>query len=236
MRISRRDFVRSAVVTSAVAAANKANTQPRRVESLAVDGGLKAVTFPDDRHLNAIKWPRYGEEEKRRILELLDNNRFYEEIPLLEQATKQYLGVQHVKAHCNGTSALVSMFFALDLPKGSEILVPSYTAWATVAPMWLFGYVPVFVDINPRTACFDLASAERSVTRQCRALVAMHAWGLPCEMDQICEFGRKHGLIVLEDAAQAQGATLHGRQMGSWGAIGVFSFQASKVVPAGRYR
>src|SRR5262245_38634765 len=231
MRISRRDFVRSTVV-AAVAVPKKADAKPRPVESLAVDGGLKAVTFPDDRHLTAIKWPRYGEEEKRRILELLDNNRFYDEIPQLEQATREYLGAAHVKAHCNGTSALVSMFFALDLPKGSEILVPSYTAWATVAPMWLFGYVPVFVDINPRSACFDLASAERRLTPQCRALVVMHAWGLPCEMDQISEFGRKRGLIVLEDAAQAQGATLHRKQMGTWGAMGVFSFQTSKVLPA----
>jgi perosamine synthetase len=232
MRISRRHFVRSAVVAASAAAAKNAAAKPRRLESLAVDGGLKAITLPDDRHLTAIKWPRYGEEEKRHIFELLDNNRFYDEIPQLEQATREYLGARHVKAHCNGTSALVSMFFALDLPKGSEILVPSYTAWATVAPMWLFGYVPVFVDINPRTACFDLGSAERRLTRQCRALVVMHAWGLPCEMDQICDFGRKHGLIVLEDAAQAQGAMLHGKQMGTWGAIGVFSFQSSKVLPA----
>ena len=232
MRISRRDFVRSAVVAASAAAAKNAAAKPRRIESLALNGGLKAITLPDDRHLSAIKWPRYGEEEKRRIIELLDNNRFYDEIPQLEQATREYLGVRQVKAHCNGTSALVSMFFALDLPKGSEILVPSYTAWATVAPMWLFGYVPVFVDINPRTACFDLGSAERQLTRQCRALVVMHAWGLPCQMDEICDFGKKHGLIVLEDAAQAQGALLHGKQMGTWGAIGVFSFQASKVLPA----
>ena len=60
----------------------------------------------------------------------------------------------------------------------------------------------------------------------------MHAWGLPCEMDQVSDFGRRHGLIVLEDAAQAQGAKLRGKQMGTWGAMGIFSFQASKVVPA----
>jgi perosamine synthetase len=232
MRISRRDFVRSAALAAGAVASAKAPTKPRHVEALALNGGPKAVTLPDDHHLAAIKWPRYGEQEKRRVLELLDNNRFYDEIPQLEQATREYLGVKHVKAHCNGTSALVSLFFALDLPKGSEILVPSYTAWATVAPMWLFGYVPVFVDIDPRTACFDLEYAERHLTPQCRALVVMHAWGLPCEMDQVCDFGRKHGLIVLEDAAQAQGATLLGKQMGTWGAMGVFSFQASKVLPA----
>ena len=91
MRISRRDFVRSAVVTASAAAAAKAAAKPRRVESLAVDGGLKAVTLSDDRHRAASKWPRYGEEEKRRIFELLDNNRFYDEIPQLEQATRAYL-------------------------------------------------------------------------------------------------------------------------------------------------
>src|SRR5437867_1470187 len=215
MRTTRRDFVRSTVLAAGAVASVKAPAQPRRVESLAFNGGVKAVTIPDDRHLAAIKWPRYGEQEKRRVLELLDNNRFYDEIPQLEQATREYLGVKHVKAHCNGTSALVSMFFALDLPKGTEILTPSYTAWATVAPMWLFGYVPVFVDIDPHTACFDLEYAERHLTPRCRALVVMHAWGLPCEMDQVSDFGRRHGLIVLHDAAQAQGATLRGKQMGT---------------------
>ena len=222
MRITRRDFVRNTVLAAAAVAPVKAASKPRHAESLALSGGPKAITLPDNLHLAAIKWPRYGDEEKRQVLELLDNNRFYDEIPKLEGATRDYLGVKHVKAHCNGTSALVSMFFALDLPKGSEILVPSYTAWATVAPMWLFGYVPVFVDINPRTACFDLEYAERHLTRQCRALVVMHAWGLPCEMDQVSDFGRQHGLIVLEDAAQAQGATLRGKQMGTWGAMGIF--------------
>ena len=232
MRISRRDLVRSAILAVSTLPSLRAASKPRRVESLALDGGPKAIALPDERHLAAIKWPRYGQEEKRRVLELLDNNRFYDEIPQLEQATREYLGIKHVKAHCNGTSALVSMFFALDLPKGTEILAPSYTAWATVAPMWLFGYVPVFVDIDPHTACFDLEYAERHLTPRCRALVVMHAWGLPCEMDQVSDFGRRHGLIVLEDAAQAQGAKLRGKQMGTWGAMGIFSFQASKVVPA----
>src|SRR5881409_2504558 len=171
MRISLRDLVRISILAVTTLPSLRAASKPRRVESLALDGGPKAIALPDDRHLAAIKWPRYGDEEKRQVLELLDNNRFYDEIPKLEEATREYLGVKHVKAHCNGTSALVSLFFALDLPKGREILVPSYTAWATVAPMWLFGYVPVFVDINPRTACFDLAYAERHLTRQCRALV-----------------------------------------------------------------
>ena len=94
MRISRRDFVRSAVVAAA-AAPKKAAAKPRRAESLAVDGGLKAVTLPDDRHLTAIKWPRYGEEEKRRILELLDNNRFLRRDP---SARTSHQGVSRSRA------------------------------------------------------------------------------------------------------------------------------------------
>src|SRR5438046_6629347 len=177
MRISRRDLVRSAILAVTTLPALSAASKPRRVESLALDGGPKAIALPDERHLAAIKWPRYGQEEKRRVLELLDNNRFYDEIPQLEQATREYLGIKHVKAHCNGTSALVAMFFALDLPQGTEILAPSYTAWATVSHMWLFGYVPVFVDIEPHTACFDLEYANGHRTQRSHALAVMHTGG-----------------------------------------------------------
>ena len=98
--------------------------------------------------------------------------------------------------------------------------------------MRFFGYVPIFVDIEPQTACFDLEHARRQLTSRTRALVVMHSWGLPCEMDHISAFAKEHGLIVLEDAAQAYGASLKGKPMGAWGTIGVHSFQASKVVPA----
>lgn len=205
---------------------------PRKVESLAIHSGPKAVTTAAESHAAATKWPRYGADEKQYLSELLESNKFYEEIPLLENETKAYLGAPHVKAHINGTSALMSMFFALDLPEGSEIMVPSYTASATIAPMRFFGYVPVFLDIDPRTACLDLADAKRKLTPRAKAVVPMHAWGLPCDMDQICAWAKENGLAVLEDAAQAQGATLQGKHMGTWGTMGVFSFQMSKVLPA----
>jgi len=178
------------------------------------------------------KWPRYGEDEKKALAELLDNGRWYDEIPLLEDELKQYLKAPYVKSHCNGTSALTSMFFALNLPRGSEIMAPSYTAWATTAPMQFFGYVPLFVDINPRTMTFDLEYAKKRLNPRVRAILPMHSFGNPCDMDEICEFGKQHGLAVVEDAAQAHGATLKGKQMGTWGAIGAFSFQATKILPS----
>ncbi len=224
---TRRSFVGAgaAALTSGVASARAA------IETLAISGGPKAVTVPADRQAEISKWPHYGEEEKRVILELLDSNKSYGEIPLLEKEMKDYLNAPYVKAHINGTSALMSMFFAIDLPPGSEIMVPSYTASATIVPMRFFGYVPVFVDINPRTACFDLDYAARHLTSRTRALVPMHTRGLPCDMDQISAFAKQHGLLVLEDAAQAQGASLQGKPVGTWGEAGVFSFQASKILP-----
>jgi len=135
----------------------------RAGESLAMSGGPKTVTFPADKTEAIVKWPRYGEEEKSAVMTLMESNQWYEEIPALEKEMKEYFSVPYVKSHMNGTSALLSLFFALDLPTGSEILAPSYTAWATTAPMHIFGYVPVFVDINPRTMTFDLEYAQKCV-------------------------------------------------------------------------
>ncbi len=192
----------------------------------------KTVTVSAERHSAATKWPRYGDAEKKALIELLDSNRFYQEIPVLEKETCERFGAAYAKAHCNGTSALMSMFFAVDLPPGSEVLVPSYTASASIVPMRFFGLVPVFVDINPATATFDLAHAAKVITPRTRALVPMHSWGMPCEMDEIAAFAKPRGLLVLEDAAQAQGAAFQGKPVGAWGEIGVFSFQVSKVLPA----
>jgi dTDP-4-amino-4,6-dideoxygalactose transaminase len=124
------------------------------------------------------------------------------------------------------------MFFALDLPPGSEIMVPSYTFFATIVPMRLFGLVPVFVDINPRTLNLDVEDARRRLTSKTRAILPVHWIGLPCDMDHIMDWAEEKGLIVLEDAAHAHGAELKGKKMSTWGRMGIFSYQASKPLPA----
>jgi dTDP-4-amino-4,6-dideoxygalactose transaminase len=116
-------------------------------------------------------------------------------------------------------------------PPGSEIMVPSYTFFATCLAMRFFSYVPIFIDIDPKTACFDLEDAKRKLTPRTKALVTMHSWGMPCEMDHISAWAKEKGLILLEDAAHAHGASMQGRKMGTWGAMGIYSFQASKPMP-----
>ncbi len=200
-------------------------------ETLALSGGPKSVTFPTEKQNALFKWPRYGPAEKKALHDLIDTGKFYEELPLFESEWKAYTRAPFVKAHMNCSSALTSMYFALDLGPGTEIMVPSYTFFATCLAMRFFGYVPVFVDVDPNTVCFDLEDARRKLTPRTKALMVMHSWGLPCEMDRIAEYAKEKGLILLEDAAQAHGTAMQGRMMGTWGAMGAYSFQLSKVMP-----
>ncbi|MFO7973955.1 MAG: DegT/DnrJ/EryC1/StrS aminotransferase family protein [Candidatus Hydrogenedentota bacterium] len=235
--MSRRTFLRNTGATAAGAAVSGAvyrTAAAGAVESLAMDGGPAVVTFPGDRISAATRWPRFGEAEKQAVWEVLElsSGSVYRDLPILEDEWREYHDVPYAKSHLNGTSTLTSMFFALDLPPGSEIMVPSYTFFATIVPMRFFGYVPIFIDIDPRTACFDLEDAARKLTPRTKAMIPMHSWGLPCDMDRICAFAEEHGLIVCEDAAHAHGASLQGKKMGAWGDMAIFSFQATKPLPA----
>ncbi|HEY9173680.1 MAG TPA: DegT/DnrJ/EryC1/StrS family aminotransferase [Verrucomicrobiae bacterium] len=229
---SRRRFIKTGAIVTAGLSAASFGYAAAPTEKLAVSGGPKTVTFPGNRFTELTRWPRYGDAEKKALCDLLDNNAFYAELPAFEKEWQDYTKSPFVRNHINGTSALTSMYFALDLPPGSEIMVPSYTFFATCLAMRFFGCVPVFVDIDPKTACFDLEDAKRKLTPRTRAVVVMHSWGMPCEMDRIAEWTKEKGLILLEDAAHAHGASMQGRKLGTWGAMGIFSFQASKVMPS----
>jgi perosamine synthetase len=231
---TRRTFLRSTgmwaagLYLTAQSRAPAVRASSGTMETLAFSGGPKAVTCP---HGDAARWPLYGAEEELEIVKLL-REPSYAPIEQFEEDWKERFSVPHVRAYCNGTSALTTMFFALDLPPGSEIMVPSCTFFATITPMRFFGLVPVFVDINPRTLNFDVEDAKRRLTKNTKALLPVHWIGLPCEMDRICEFAKEKGLIVLEDACHAHGASMQGKLMGSWGRMAAFSLQASKPLPA----
>lgn len=231
-KLSRRHFLKTGTVAAAGLSLADYTLAAQPTETLAVAGGVKTVHCSDKDFAALTRWPRYGESEKQALSALLDNNQFYGELPHFEKEWQAYTKSPFVKAHINGSSALTSMYFALDLPAGSEIMVPSYTFVATCLAMRFFGCVPIFIDIDPKTATFDLEDAKRKLTPRTKALVTMHSWGLPCEMDRIAEWANEKGLILLEDAAHAQGASMQGKKMGTWGVMGIFSFQTSKVLPA----
>jgi dTDP-4-amino-4,6-dideoxygalactose transaminase len=229
----RREFMKTAGAVTAGAclagmgSAALAQGAGDKKETLAIHGGPKAITVSAD---GSSRWPLYGDDEEKAILELV-RRPDYAPNAALENDWKKYYQIPYAKACCNGTSALTSMFFALKLPPGSEIMVPSYTFFATIVPMRLFGLVPVFVDINPQTLNFDLEDAKRRLTKNTKAVLPVHWIGLPADMDHICDWAKEKGLIVLEDSCHAHGASLKGKLMGTWGEMAAYSFQASKPLP-----
>lgn len=231
---NRRTFIKSTGLASAGIAlaspgiTSAGNGRPASLESLALNGGPKAVTASYE---DSGTWPRYGAEEEKAVLEVLKNPD-YKANNAFEKAWKEHFNLPYCMSYINGTSAIISMFFALNLPAGSEIMIPCATFWATITPMRFFGLVPVFIDINPITLNLDIEDAKRKLTKNTKAIFPVHIGGMPADMDRISEFANEKGLILLEDACHAHGASMHGKPMGTWGRMACFSFQASKPLPS----
>ncbi len=234
LKDTRRGFLKTAGALGAglyladVAKVKQVASAQAKTETLALNGGPKAVTHPAG---DGQKWPLYGDEEIQAVTELLKNPN-YTPVAQFEDAWKEHFQCAYTKAHCNGTSALTSMLFALDLPPGSEVLVPNYSTWFPVVPMRFFDMVPVFVDVNPRTMNLDVADCKRRLTGKTRAIMPVHWYGLPCEMDDICAFAKEHGLDVVEDPSHAHGAKVKDTWIGNWGRMAGFSLQTTKPLPA----
>ena len=227
--VTRRTCVKATGLAGAgVLLTSRSVSKAADPDKLAVKGGPKAVTAT---HEDATTWPRYGAEEEKALLDLLKKPD-YAPIEALESDWKTHFNLPFCKAHYNGTSAITAMYFALNLPAGSEIMVPCSTFWATITPMRFFGLVPVMVDINPVTLNFDVEDAKRKLTKNTKAVFPVHYLGMPADMDHISDFCKEKGLIVLEDACHAHGASMQGKPMGTWGRMACFSFQATKPLPA----
>jgi len=228
---TRRDFLKTAGALGAgiyTAGASSAAGAQGKVETLAMNGGPKAVAVAE---AGATKWPIYGKEEIKLVSELLLNPS-YGPVAEFEKAWQTHFDCPYVKAHCNGTSALTSMLFALDYPEGSEILVPDYSTWFPVVPMRLFGLVPVFVDVNPRTLNIDVEDCKKRITPRTKAIMPVHWYGLPCDMDDVQALADEHGLDVVEDASHSHGAKVKGKWTGNWGRMAGFSMQMGKPLPS----
>jgi perosamine synthetase len=150
-----------------------------------------------------------------------------------ERGWADYCGVAYGVAVCNGSVALELAMAALDLPPGSEVILPSFTIISCVAAVLRAQCRPVLVDCDPETWCLDVAEVERKITDKTRAVMPVHIYGHMAEMNPLMELGRKFGLAVVEDAAEAHGAEYHGRRAGGIGTMGCFSFYANKIVTTG---
>lgn len=154
------------------------------------------------------------------------------EVTALEEEVCAYLGVQHGVGVASGTDALVLALRALEIGPGDEVIIPAYTFFATAGAVLLVGATPVFAEIDPQTYCIDAADAVRRITGKTKAIIPVHLYGHPAEMDAILALARQHHLKVIEDNAQAFGAAYHGRKTASLGDIGCLSFFPTKNLGA----
>ncbi|WP_455353533.1 DegT/DnrJ/EryC1/StrS family aminotransferase [Streptomyces sp. SYSU K217416] len=150
----------------------------------------------------------------------------------LEDALASWLGVRHVVTTCTGTAALHSMYAAAGIGPGDEVIVPALTFHATATPLFHLGARPVLADVGEHGQ-LDLQDVERRITLRTKALVAVHLWGIPEDMDALTAFTRSRGLMLLEDGSHAHGATWSGQLAGSFGRASAFSLNGPKPLSAG---
>ncbi|OAT80385.1 LegC family aminotransferase [Desulfotomaculum copahuensis] len=180
--------------------------------------------------------PNIGELEKEFVIRALESGYVSSVGPMVaefEERFASYVRVSHAVATVNGTAALHLALRLLDIGPGDEVIVPALTFIATVNPVLYVGATPVVIDVDPLTWNIDPVEVEKAITEHTRAIIPVHLYGNPADMCRIVELARKYNLFVVEDATEALGATYEGRFTGTFGHIGVFSFNGNKVITTG---
>jgi len=155
-----------------------------------------------------------------------------DETAAFERQFAEYIGVPYTVGVGNGTEALHLALRSLGIGPGDEVITVSHTAVATVAAVEMCGAAPVLVDIQPKSYTMDAALLEKARSDRTKAIVPVHLYGQPCDLEEIIGFARKHGLFVIEDCAQSHGALYRGQRTGSWGHAAAFSFYPTKNLGA----
>ena len=202
------------------------------MSKLAIDGGSKI--FPDGFRFEP--WPPINEETAVKLRQVYLGHKwsFYgEEEKKFAASFAKYHDAAYGTFMVNGTVTLETALTALGIGPGDEVIVPSWTWMATgMAPVYV-GATPVFVDGQPDTFCMDPAAFEAAITPRTKAVIPVHLFGSLADIDRIVEIAKKHGIKVIEDCAHAHGGKWNGKGIGSFGDIGSFSFQQSKIMTAG---
>ncbi len=175
------------------------------------------------------------EEEIRKAMERVLKSGWYilgNEVRLFEEEFSTFIGAAHCIGVGSGTDAVALALRSMGVAPGDEVITVSHTAVATVAAIEQIGAVPVFADIDPVTRCLDPLAISSLVTNATKAVVVVHIYGQPADMPRILEAASTHNLMVLEDCAQAHGANIGGRQVGTFGEAAAFSFYPTKNLGA----
>ena len=209
------------------AATNVAALHPR-----SSDGRVSPLDHPE------LRWPQYEPDEIEAVVSVLASGQVNalvhgEHTRLLEREFASYCGTPHAIAVSNGTTALELAMRALGIGPGDEVIVPSRSFFATAASVVAVGATPAFADIDPLSQTISVESARSLVGNRTRAILCVHLAGWPCQMDELAALVDEAGLWLIEDCAQAHGATFEGRRVGSFGHAAAFSFCTDKIMSAG---
>ena len=174
--------------------------------------------------------------EKKYVNECLDTNwigsqgRFIKEF---ETKFAEFTKTKHAVSCSNGTTALHLALLALDIKEGDEVIVPTFSFIASSNAIVYVGAKPIFIDSEPITYNMDISKIEERITEKTKAIMVVHIFGQPMDMDRIIEIAKKHNLYIIEDCAEAHGADYKGKPVGCIGDIGCFSFYGNKIITTG---
>ncbi len=183
-----------------------------------------------------VNEPVLDGNEKKYLSECIDSGWISSEGPFIKEFEEKFakrVGRAHGIAVCNGSAALDAATAALDLKPGDEVIMPTFTIISCASAVTRLGAIPVLIDCDPATWNMQVDRIEERITERTRAIMAVHIYGLPVDMDPLLDIAARHGLDVIEDAAEMIGQTYNGRPCGSLGRISTFSFYPNKHVTTG---
>ncbi|MBI5821702.1 MAG: DegT/DnrJ/EryC1/StrS family aminotransferase [Verrucomicrobia bacterium] len=233
--MNRRRFLETTAASSAALTWLSAHTGPN---VFAADAAKPALLGGAPAHKGGwAAWPEWREEWEPKMLEVYRSRKWFRlsgpHVPEFEKAWAEMLGAKKALAVASGTTSLIVGLHVMDVGPGDEVIVSPYTFIATYNAILANSALPVFADTDPATLTMCPKSIESRITERTRAIMPVHIYGMPCDMDQINPIAKKHKLAVVEDACQAWLAEYKGRKCGTLGDVGGFSFQESKHIPSG---
>jgi perosamine synthetase len=206
------------------------------MDRLAVNGGQPYIKYklPD---LNDVSGRGIGEEEKKLVMEVLDSGSLGllagSKVRQFQDEWANRFGVRTAVATSSGTAAIHTALIFIGVGPGDEVLVPPITDMGTVIAILLQNAIPVFVDVDVLTQNMDPADMERKITERTKAVIPVHMFGYPCDMDRIVKIAEKKGIYVVEDCCQAHFTEYKGQLAGTFGDVAAFSFQQTKHITTG---
>jgi dTDP-4-amino-4,6-dideoxygalactose transaminase len=233
--LNRRSFIRATATTSIALGWLGSRVAPQAHSAEASKPALLGGT--PVRKSGWASWPEWREAWEPEVLKVFRSCRWFRgsgsHVSGFERGYAELVGARSCLATASGTTALMVSLHVMDVEAGDEVIVSPYTFIASYNAILSRMALPVFADTDPATLTLDPASIENRITDRTKAIMPVHIFGMPCDMDPINALARKHKLAVVEDACQAWLAEYRGRKCGTIGDLGCFSFQESKHLPSG---